>query len=102
MNKNEIILELEKEWAVPNGLFYQLRYNGDFDVQKYERFVELLHSIKIEGEEINRKLVSLLWYLPLFMTWQKERVIENGGNIKKLESAIDEVISILEEKLGVP
>ena len=99
---NNVINELEKYWDIPNGLFYQLRYNGIFNAEKFENFIELVESIEIEGEQIDRRLVSLLWYIPLFMDWQKERVLEQGGDVKHLERATNQILDILEEKLGIP
>ncbi|MGI8542653.1 MAG: hypothetical protein ACR2MD_04155 [Aridibacter sp.] len=98
----ETIKKLESYWNIDDGLFYELRYKGILDIEKSEKFVQLLESIEISGEQINRRLVSLLWYLPLFLTWQKERISEQGGEIGEIEDWTNEIISILEKKLGVP
>jgi hypothetical protein len=102
MDTNEIISKLESEWEAPDGLFYQLRYKGIFDVEKHEKYVKLLRSIEINGEQINRRLVSLLWILPLFLSWQKERVLAQKGDVRLFQNAINEIVSIVTEKLGVP
>lgn len=101
MNLEKIIAELEKEWDI-SGIFYQLRYDGSFDPEKFEKYITLIKSIEINGKQIDRKLVSLLWFLPVFMILQKERIIENGFDVKHLENAINEITTVLQEKLGVP
>jgi hypothetical protein len=58
--------------------------------------------VDLEGESINRRIVSLLWYMPLFMAWQKDRVQEAGGDAAGLERAANEVQSIVERVLGIP
>ena len=35
-----------------------------------------------------RRVVSLLWYIPLFMQWQVDRVRENGGDVPAYTRAI--------------
>ena len=44
----------------------------------------------------------MLWYLPLFMQWQIERVREAGGDTAAYSRAITDVTSQLERILGVP
>lgn len=101
MTVNKLIDELETEWDLDNGFFGVLR-SGIFSNEKYQRLLGLLRAVEIDGEFINRRLVSLLWYIPLFMSWQKERVLEADGDVQELESAINAISSILESKLGVP
>lgn len=102
MDTIESIRLLEVEWEQPNGFLGGLR-NGRFDPVKFERFEQLLRSIdRHQGEVINRRLVSLLWYVPTFMSWQRPRVEEEGGIIEELDSAITKTENLLEEILGVP
>jgi hypothetical protein len=51
---------------------------------------------------IDRRLVALLWYLPLFIQWQIHRVEEAGGDPIRVSAVVDKVTSRLEEILGVP
>lgn len=99
---DKIISELEKAWDIPNGMFYRLRYYGDFDKIKFEEYIKLIKSIEIDEEYINKRLVSLLWYLPLFMGWQIDNLKGFNKDTKDLENAINKIISTLVDKLGVP
>lgn len=47
-------------------------------------------------------MLSLLWYLPSFLTWQRERVAEKGGDINAYAHFVTDVHNTLEEVLGVP
>jgi hypothetical protein len=102
MDAAEAIKLLEGQWEQPEGFLGRLR-EGEFDPAGFERFEQLLKSInRHQDEVINRRLVSLLWYAPTFMSWQRERVDEQGGNIEELDMAINRTHNLLEEILGVP
>lgn len=101
MNLEDLITELEQEWDLETGFLGVLRY-GQFHLDKLERLVSCLERIPPFEEFVPRRLVSLTWYIPLFMIWQKERVIEENGDFPALDSAIDRVTNLLEEKLGTP
>lgn len=101
MKTDKIINDLENEWDIPNGFLGSLR-SGIFQVERAESFIKLIKSIEINRETINRRLVSLIWFIPLFMSWQEDRVLEKGGNVKQLRKVMNEITSILQEKLGVP
>lgn len=100
MSAFEIIPKLEKEWD-QNGFLGALR-SGNFQTERYKQFINLLQNIEAENELIDKRLVALTWYIPLFMNWQKERVLEKGGDIELLDTVINQVTTLLEEKLGVP
>ncbi len=99
--KQELIEQLESTWEVDTGFFYKLR-QGIFDRKLYNEFLILLKTIDFEDEEmIVSRVVSLLWYIPLFMEWQKERVVKtiNLGEYNILKQNIE---NELERILGVP
>lgn len=103
MNENvqNWITSLENAWA-ENGFLWKVR-QGDFNDHEGEVFIKLLLSIKLNPDEpLNRRFVSLIWYLPLFLSWQTERVIENGGNRLLYETFTNKVSGIIEDILGVP
>ena len=86
---------------MPNGFLGAFR-SLEFDPIKYQRFVRLLRSIENQGETINSRLIAVVWFIPIFMEWNHERVIEKGANRLAVRRAVSEVTSILEEKLGLP
>ncbi len=102
MKQETAITYLEAEWEEPQGFFYRLR-QGEYSPQEAARVLEMLAAIGIDEEApLERRLVSLLWYLPLFSQWQRERVQEAGTSPHVYEQFINKLTNILEEKLGVP
>jgi hypothetical protein len=70
---------LEAEWAPGAGFFWQLRQDH-FAPDASDRVLEALRTISVEEETLlPRRLVSLLWYIPLFMQWQAHRLREGGS-----------------------
>ncbi len=63
---------------------------------------DLLRSLELGDGPVDRGLVQVLWYVPIFLKWQKERFAPNGADTEAVEATMNEVISILEELLGVP
>jgi hypothetical protein len=99
---HEWIQILESEWSKPDG-FLGLVREGVFDYKRGAVFLETLESVKLpEGATINRRLVALLWYIPNFLRWQKERVVEKGGDAVAFEQLTNRAQGIVEEILGVP
>src|SRR5262245_54674866 len=102
MDVSLVISKLEREWDLDGGFLGLLR-NGKFDAAKLSRLILTLKQIRFrDGDAISRRVVSLLWYMPIFMEWQRERVEECGGDLKKLDRASDRVLGQLERSLGVP
>lgn len=99
---DEAINELDRQWDSESGFFGQLR-NGIYTDSGFQKVVSILASIDLgSSDTISRRLVSLLWFMPLFMGWQKNRVLENGGDSIKLDNAIGTIENLLESILGVP
>jgi hypothetical protein len=102
MNHEKQIDIVESEWSCEDGFFWQLR-QGKFTSADFERAMERLSSISITEEEpLPRRLVSLLWYIPLFMQWQVDRIQENGGDVTAYKMAITAMTNEVERLLGVP
>jgi hypothetical protein len=102
MDVASLISRLEREWDYSLGFFGRLRH-GDFDPSGISRLVEICELITPDGgESINRRLVSLLWYMPIFMVWQRDRVREAGGDVTEFERATNRIQSMVEKVLGAP
>jgi hypothetical protein len=102
MDINEIITKLEYEWELENGFLGELR-QGHFNEGAYDRFVNFMNFIDCADQEmLPRRLISLIWYIPIFMNWQKERCIENGLAETRYTEAVNEITNIIEQILGVP
>jgi hypothetical protein len=99
---DELIAALEHEWDLCEGFLGKLR-EGTFDPAGLDRLMRLLDGIDFtDAPEVNRKLVSLLWFMPLFMEWQRERVHEHGADPQTLMHAINRVQGSIERILGLP
>lgn len=97
---NEQIEQLDLSWDIDEGFFGNLR-QGKFDNGLFTNFMSLLKSISFEEDElIPRRVVSLLWYIPLFMEWQKERVagtisLDDYNNKKtQIENELERILGI--------
>ncbi len=102
MNMLSIIDSLESEWDLESGFLGKLRM-GIFEKNDLERFISILKSIAVDDNAmLNRRFVSLTWYIPLFMTWQRERIREKGNNEKEFDVAINEITGLIEKILGIP
>jgi hypothetical protein len=93
---------LEAEWERSSGFLGLLR-TGVFDPEGFGRLVQILESVDTgECTTLDRRFVSLTWYIPMFMSWQQERVRECGGSIEKLNAATNEILGLIESILGIP
>lgn len=104
MDMHSAIQQLEKEWELNTGFFGRLRY-GSFDPAGLERVIRILEAITDETKDaklLDRRLVELLWFVPRFMSWQRERVQEQGGDVQELDNATDALEALLQRILGVP
>ncbi|MDB5033811.1 MAG: hypothetical protein JWQ98_1052 [Chlorobi bacterium] len=99
MSQEEMIDTIGAEYEIPNGSLYKLR-QGEYDQEGLERLLAKLRMIHLTGDMIRRDLVSVLWYLPLFISYQRERVEENGYDMKFFDRMEVEVTNLLEEILG--
>ena len=70
MTTHELIDALEREYYRETGALGLLR-DGILDTAALSRLQDLLEEArKHAGEPLPKRLVSLLWYIPLLMTWQ--------------------------------
>lgn len=62
------------------GFFWRIR-QGSLESPRFERVRSMVAEMSFsEGTVLSRRLVSLLWCMPLFMAWQAERVQEGAGD----------------------
>jgi hypothetical protein len=98
----DLINRLDDEWDQDDGFLGRLRA-GLFDREGYERFLGLLQSIETKGDVFDRRLVELLWFVPLFMEWQTERLEGRSGMPpEEFRSYKNAVLNTLFKVLGVP
>ncbi|MGE3962775.1 MAG: hypothetical protein AB7I09_01605 [Planctomycetota bacterium] len=102
MNLEQAIDFLEQSWDRDAGFLGRVR-SGDFDSDLGARFLERLKTLEpCEGDEISRRLVALLWYVPIFLEWQTERVKEKGHDLDEYKRSANSILSVVEDYLGIP
>ncbi|AFE03524.1 hypothetical protein COCOR_00497 [Corallococcus coralloides DSM 2259] len=100
MRMSQAQVELEAAWSDEDGFLVQLRM-GNFDSAKAGALLTMLKRMDLgEGGPLERRVVSLLWYLPLFMSWQHERV--EPKHLSELAKVEARVTNEVERLLGVP
>lgn len=72
MNTERLAVWMEGHWG-EDGFLEALR-RGVFDSARATEFLAGLGSKSIADDAlVPRRLLSLVWYLPLYLSWQKER-----------------------------
>lgn len=87
------------EYDLDDGFIGRLR-SGTFDPEGAGRLLALLAKLPDDMQTFDRGLVSLLWYLPLVIDWNTERV--PAADQARVKALRDEVINRLEVILGAP
>jgi hypothetical protein len=98
----DFIQRVESEWQPDTGFFWKVR-QGIFDKSDFNRALSQVASVPSpNGEPLPARLVSLLWYIPIFMEWQRDRVRENGGDVGEFAFSANKLTTEVERILGVP
>jgi len=93
--------ELEAAWELDTGFLGCLRA-GVFDPVLYADFLATLSRIHVEEHALlPRRLVTLLWFIPLFMEWQTGHITKSMPP-KDYQAARTRVEAQLERILGFP
>jgi len=104
MIRNELQKSLEMFWDLETGFFFKLR-NSAIDLFEGEKLLSYLEGIDFSGESsLDKEIVRLLWYIPLFMSWQFDRLSEiyARSEMNKYEELSNKISSEVERILGVP
>ena len=102
MDIEDCIPGIEAEWEVETGFFWLTR-QGDFRKDDFERTLGKLAAVPSMTEQsVPARLVSVVWYIPIFMEWQKDRVRESGADPAEYERATTQLTNEVERILGVP
>ena len=84
------------------GFFWNLR-QGNFDKVRGHRALSKIAAVpSLLDQPIPARFVSVLWYVPIFMQWQLDRVGKDGGDIAQYKAAINKFTSEIERVLGIP
>jgi hypothetical protein len=109
INEIDIIVDgLDKEWDIPHGFFYKSR-QGVMDEEGFFRTISLLEKSKEIASKsshetmISKKLVRAIWFLPLFLSWQDERIKRNGFPVDiYMGQWVTQIEQFVEDILGTP
>jgi hypothetical protein len=100
-----LFLKIGESWEEPDGFFYMLR-DQHVDFQKGNALLELLGHLDFdEHERIEKYKISLLWYIPIYMEWQFERLkdFEKDKEIlSKYSNLQGLILNEVERILGTP
>lgn len=93
--------ELEAAWELDTGFLGCLR-DGIFDRALFGDFVTTLMRVRVaEDALLPARFVTLLWFIPLFMEWQTERV-STTCSLEEYSLARTRIEQQLERILGFP
>jgi hypothetical protein len=98
---DDFITSLEELWSEPNGPLFRIR-RGHFNDQGSKLILDTIKNIPMISGDVPIRLVSLLWYMPLFLEWQIERVEENGTDSKVYRIFVNQITNEIERILGIP
>lgn len=102
MNTEEAVSALESEWTVDSGSLWKLR-QGDYDEEGLNRLCKILRMIDIDSTEyVSRRLVSLIWMLPIFFEWQRDRVLESMNDKHQYSKMSNDIWKAVQDLLGIP
>jgi hypothetical protein len=100
MKYKDSIKLLEYEWDLEKGVLGRYR-EGMYDKEGFERLICLLRAIENDDDpKIDKRFVSLVWMIPIFMSWNISR-FNDDSLIKEIENQGSTIEGILENILGV-
>lgn len=102
MSDAELVRLLEAEYDTETGFVGLLR-SGKFDEMALDRLLSVLRQVEPRGITIDRRLVSLLWWIPWVIEWQGQRLDRerHREEAERVRRAHDAVFKELERILGV-
>ena len=103
MEEGEVVELLDAEWEMPGGFLGDLRV-GEFSPDGLARLEGILRSLEpdSQNQSIDKDLVRLTWFIPTYVSWNRSRVEERGGDVEALDAGMNRVINHLYRILGVP
>lgn len=102
MGLENFIASIESEWEPEAGFFWRIR-EGDFQKDEFERALQKFAAIpSASNQPVPARLVSVVWYVPIFMQWQVDRMRELRGDLAAYVTAVNKLTAEVERILGVP
>src|SRR4051812_10126272 len=102
MTLDDIICSFESEWEAEEGFFWKIR-QGNFLQEDFKRALETFVAVPSYVDQmVPARLVSLVWYVPIFMEWQRDRVRKRDGDLAAYEVAMTKLTNEVQRILGAP
>jgi len=101
MDIDILINRLQDEWEPETGSLGKLR-EGFLDPMGLKRLSDLIQSLEVyDRDSIDRRLISLIWFIPMFMEMQVERVKERAYDVHILQFYQHQILNSLFKILGL-
>jgi hypothetical protein len=101
MKIDQLIEAIENQWDT-DGVLGKIR-TGEFNSEAGKELINLLEQINIDDDSlVHKRLLTILWYLPTFLIWQRERIDEKSKNVSEYDHFVTGVHNTLENVLCVP
>lgn len=102
MSVEEQIEMIERAWSEPDGFLF-LAHIGRFTPEGAATFLADLERIDVpSGDTVDRRLVSLLWFIPTLLEWNRHA----NATTAERAAAYDRISSVVVDRLfvllGVP
>ncbi|MEV0617383.1 hypothetical protein AB0I81_28945 [Nonomuraea sp. NPDC050404] len=98
----ELLRMLDRAWDDEAGFLGRMR-GGQFVQELADAYIEMLGRVDpVEDDFVNSSFVRLLWFMPVFIEWQVERVVEAGASRESVERVLDLATTRIMDVLGVP
>lgn len=103
MTYDELVVLLEEAWSPEGGFLWRVR-EGHFDSRGGNDLLSQLARGPAASESpIPSRLVSLVWYVPIFLTWNRCRVVEACPDAESdYDRFVERTTHEIERILGVP
>ena len=101
MDIHQATRALERAWD--DGGFLERIRRGRFEATDANEFLALIGSIDLgDADVVPKRFLSLVWFLPSFLSWQRDRVKEVGCDLAEYDRFVARVHNVFENVLGVP
>ena len=102
MNIADSIRLIENEYDLETGAIGKLR-GLEYDKEGFERLIAILKEIEIDDDlKIDKRFVSLVWYIPIFMIWQARAIENDSSAANEINNDSEKIAHILFELIGYP
>lgn len=101
-DQQRLIGRLEAEYDRQTGFLGQLR-QGVVGAADSARFLNLVREIRVGDGPVDVRLVRFLWFTPVFLRWQMERLELSATTSSAADLAtVERVLNLFEDRVGAP